>query len=351
LTVKLRRRKLAGGNVSLYLDIYQNGKRQYEFLGLYLTKDKATNKETLKLAESIRAKRQLEIQNSEYGFVPHFKKKANFVDYFAKLTSTRPRDDRAWHNTLKHLKDYTGGRIQFAAVTEQWLEEFKTYLVTKVSQNTAHVYFSKIKATLRRAVKDKILVVNPAERVDQVKKTDTERVFLTLAEIEILAQTPCHDHEVKRAFLFSCFTGLRLSDIRWLEWQNVKGDSIEYRQRKTKGFEYLHLPETARRILTNHGDPKILHMQNTKVFKLSSGTHLTKALRRWRDNAGIDKRMTFHTARHTFATLALTKGADLYTVSKLLGHKTIQATQIYAKIVDEKKKAAMELLPTIEVVK
>jgi len=348
MTVKLRKRKLASGNVSLYLDIYQSGKRGYEFLGLYLTKDKTASKETLKLAQNIQAKRQVEIQHSEHGFVPHFKKKANFVDYFERLAQGKPKGEKAWNNTLKHLQAFTSGRIQFSAVTDDWLETFKTYLLTKVSQNTAHSYFSKVKAALKQAVKDKIIVSNPCDLVSQIKRQDTERTFLKLTEIERLAQTTCRDHEVKRAFLFSCFTGLRLSDIRALQWQQINGDTLEFRQRKTKGFEYLHLSAMASQILIDRPNPKILTMQNTNIFNIRSETHLSKVLKRWCKDAGINKRVSFHTARHTFATLALTWGVDLYTVSKLLGHKTIQATQIYAKIVDEKKKAAMEMLPTIE---
>jgi len=348
MAVKLRKRKLASGNVSLYLDIYHNGKRDYDFLKLYLTKDTPTNKETLKLAENIRAKKQIEIQNSEYGFVPHFKKKANFVDYFEKLARAKPKEETTWNSTLRHMQAFTGGRIQFGAITAEWLETFKTYLVSKLSQNTAHTYFSKVKAALRQAVKDRILLNNPGELVAQVKKLDTERDFLTLDEVDKLAQTPCRSFEVKRAFLFSCFTGLRISDIRALQWQNVKGASIEFRQRKTKGVEYLHLSPMAKQILAEPSNLKILHMQNAGVFGLPSKSLISVLLKEWCKDAGIDKRVSFHTARHTFATLALTQGVDLYTVSKLLGHKTIQATQIYAKIVDEKKKAAMELLPTIE---
>ena len=348
MTVKLRKRKLANGNESLYLDIYQSGKRAYEFLGLYLTKDKTASKGTLELAKAIQAKRLVEIQNSEYGFVPHFKKKANFVDYFARLAQGKPKDETACNNTLKHLQDFTSGRIQFSAVTDDWLETFKAYLVTKVSQNTAHTYFSKIKAALRQAVKEKIILSNPGDLVSQIMMQDMERTFLELGEIEKLAQTPCRDHGVKRAFLFSCFTGLRLSDIKALEWNNIKGDVLEFRQRKTKGFEYLHLSTMAKQILTERLNSKILNMQNTTVFNVPSPTQLGRVLKQWCKDAGINKRVTFHTSRHTFATLALTQGVDLYTVSKLLGHKTIQATQIYAKIVDEKKKAAMESLPVIE---
>ena len=257
---------------------------------------------------------QLEIQYSQHGFVPHFKKKANFVDYFERLALSKPKGDRGWNNTLKHLKDYTDGRIQFAAVTEEWLEEFKTYLVSKVSQNSSHTYLSKIKAALKQAAKDKIIVNNPGELVSQVKRQDIKVSFLELQEIEKLAQTPCRDHEIKRAFLFACFTGLRISDVMQLQWQNIQGDRIDFRQLKTKGFEYLHLSEMARQILAERRNPKILNMQNTNVFNLPSQVWLGKVLRQWCIDAGIEKRVTFHTGRHTFATMALTQGADLYTV-------------------------------------
>lgn len=346
MAVKLRKKKLAGGNTSLYLDIYHRGKRHYEFLGIYLTKNKTFNKDTLNLAESIRAKRQLELINSEYGFTPHFKKKANFVDYFEKLAIDKPKNEKAWPNTLKHLKVFTNGHIQFAAVTDEWLETFKTYLLTKVSQNTAYTYFSKIKAVLKQAVRDKIILNNPGDLVSRIKRQDTERVFLTIDEIKKLAQTPCRDYELKRAFLFACFTGLRLSDVIQLQWQNIKTDSIEFRQKKTKDYEYLPLPPMAKKILDDR-NPKILSMQNTNVFNLPSPNQIGRVLKEWCKQAGIEKRVSFHTSRHTFATLSLTQGTDLYVVSKLLGHKTIQATQIYAKVIDEKKKAAMELFPII----
>jgi len=350
MAVKLRKKKLANGDFSLYLDIYQNGKRDYEFLNLRLTKDRPSNKETLKLAENIKAKRQLEIQSSEHGFIPYFKKKANFVDYFSKLTNDKPTAEKAWKNTLVHLKNYTGGHTQFSAITDGWLEQFKSYLLTIVSQNTAHTYFSKIKAALNQAVKDKIIIQNPGNLVAQVKKQDIEQSFLTFDELQLLGITSCENNELKKAFLFACYTGLRLSDIRALKWENIRENKIEYRQLKTKGFEYLDLSPMARKLLTEKTYPKILSMQNTNVFNLPSQSHICYLLKRWCKRAGIDKRVTFHTSRHTFATLALTQqGADLYTVSKLLGHKSIQATQIYAKIVDEKKKALMDSLPMIEI--
>jgi len=132
MSVKLRKRKLANGDMSLYLDIYQGGKRGYEFLGLYLTNDKTTSKGTFELAKAIQAKRLVEIQNSEYGFVPHFKKKANFVDYFERIAQGKPRDDTAWKNTLKHLQTFSSGRIQFSAVTDDGILYVPDFLTNRM---------------------------------------------------------------------------------------------------------------------------------------------------------------------------------------------------------------------------
>lgn len=353
MSVKLRKKKLSDGRYSIYLDLYLNGQRQYEFLKLYLGKDKAQNKETIRLAESIRAKRELDVQNSEYGFVPQFKKRVNFVEYFQLIVKSKPETERAWGNCLKHLKDFTSGHIQFAAITETWLEQFKSYLLTKVCQNTASTYFSKIKTALRKAVKDKIIINNPSETIAQIRKTDTERNFLTLEEIQKLFVTDCKKHsEVKRAFLFACYTGLRLSDVQALTWQsiNLQDNKLQFKQQKTKNVEYFPLSETAKKLLCS-GMGNILPLPSNKVFNLLSRHSIASVLKQWCKDAGIAKHVSFHTSRHTFATLALTLGIDLYTVSKLLGHKKIQTTQIYAKVVDEKLKNAVALLPTIEVSK
>lgn len=351
MSVKLRKKKLADGRLSIYLDLYLNGKRQYEFLKLYLTKDKLQNKETMRLAESIRAKRELELQNSEHGFIPTFKKRVNFVEYFELIVKDKPKTEKAWPNTLRYLKEFTKGHIQFAAINENWLEQFKSYLLTKVSQNTAYTYFSKVKTALNKAIKDKIIINNPSATVPQVKKTDTERNFLTLEEMKRLFATNCRNSETKRAFLFACYTGLRLSDVQNLTWQNIKDNKVQFRQQKTKAVEYLPLSEMAKELLYTDINKNVLPLPTNKIFNLPDRTSLNKIIKKWCVDASIDKSISFHTSRHTFATLALTQGVDLYTVSKLLGHKRITVTEIYAKIVDEKLKEAVSKLPNLEVAK
>ena len=342
MSIQLRKKRLADGRQSLYLDIYHNGRRSYDFLKLYLGKDKATNKETLRLADSIRAKKELELQSQPHGFIPSFKQQVDFIQFFERLTRTKNGSDTAWRNTLKHLKEFTGGSIRLAAIDERWLESFKEYLLSQVAQLTARTYFKKIIAALRRAVKDRLIARNPAEHVGHIPSVETKRAFLTIEEVQKLAHAPCKYSEVKRAFLFSCFAGLRISDVQNLTWKSVNGSSLEFRQQKTQGLEYLPLSNQARSLLGEAGDPE------EHVFTLPCLVTIETTLRTWATEAGVGKHLTFHVSRHTFATLALTNDVDLYTVSKLLGHKSISTTQIYAKVIDKKKQEAVNRLPEIE---
>ena len=347
MSVKLRKRKLSDGRISLYLDIYVNGERQYDFLKLYLGKDRNANRETIRLAESIRAKRELELNSRPHGFVPHFKQRVDFVKYFEKIADTKNPSNTPWPNTLKHLKAYTGGSIQLSAVDEKSLESFRDYLLSQVAQTSARVYFGTIRHTLNQAVRARLLPNNPFNRVDHIPPVETERAFLTIEEIRSLAEASCKYPEVQRAFLFSCFTGLRVSDIRRLTWSNVQqigsGWTLGFRQKKRDRPEYLPLSRQARRLLNEPDNP------DTLIFDLPRSLWtIEKVLREWADEADIEKHLTFHVARHTFATLALTNDVDLFTVSKLLGHTDISTTQIYANIIDKKKQDAVNRLPEIE---
>ncbi len=349
MSIQIRQKILSDGRKSLYLDIYHNGKRNYEFLKIYLTKDKIQNKELLKLAESIKAKRILDIKNSEHGFQPQFKNKANFIEFFSSLADKKePGPKYIWGTVNKTLKKYAGSKLRFSDVTEEWLEEFKGFLLSNVSKNTARTYFSKVRVCIRQALKDGIIVKNPLIKVAPVPKDETERVYLTQEELEKMINTPCQYPEVKRAFLFSCFTGLRLSDIEKLTWGEIKGDKLQFKQKKTGGFEYVPLNTSAMKIVRKNLDKNVFPTPNKKVFDLPSRSTITYKVPMWRMKAGIEKKVTFHSARHTFATLLITADTDLYTVSKLLGHKDFRTTQIYAQIVDKKKEEAVARLPEIK---
>ena len=362
MKVALRQRK-KGEKISLYLDYYHKGKRSYEYLNLFLYPDpdkgrltksqKDQNKENLALAESIRAKRHLEIQNNVFGFADRSKLNASFLNYFELLTSKKKTVDSVsnhsnWESTLKHVKKHVKSDVTFGEVDKKWLEGFRDYLVyeskgpsgKKLSQNSQYSYFNKVCAALKQARKDGIIIRNPAEEVDRIKQEEVQREFLTLEELQSVVKAKCEIPILKRAFLFSCVTGLRWSDINKLAWSEVQhsnemGHYIRFRQKKTKGTQTHPISDQAREMLDKKG------LSDDRVFyglKYSAWHNLK--LQQWVMRAGISKTITFHCARHTYATLQLTLGTDIYTVSKLLGHSEIRTTQIYAKVIDIKKKEA-----------
>jgi integrase len=193
---------------------------------------------------------------------------------------------------------------------------------------------------LATAVKKNLLATNPARNVDSVSQQETHKQFLSLEELQKLAVTPFKYEDLRRASLFSALTGLRFSDILKLTWSeiqhsNSQGVHIRFTQQKTGQIETLPISEEAFELLGKRGVP------NEKVFKTLKKQQCIY-LPVWAAKAGIDKNITFHSFRHTYATLQLTLGTDIYTVSKMLGHKNLQTTQIYAKIIDQKKRDAAD---------
>lgn len=378
--VRLREKELANGNKSLYLDIYRDGKRSYEFLKLYLVKGndpitKEQNKQTMLTAQAIRSKRQIEIQNGEYEFTKQYKTDTPVLEYFRKMCEERHGNTESrgnwgnWYSCLKHLEGYCSEDTTFKEVDQDWIEGFKDYLnnvdkdtyklrdgkinsrgrVSKpLSQNSKVSYFAKLRACMNKAYDDKIIPTNPIRNVENFKAEDVERVYLTLDEVRSLAQAECDYPILKRAFLFSCLTGIRKSDIERLTWGQVTkfGDftRITFTQKKTTKLLYLDVTEEAVSYMGERGGFNDLVFDG---FKYSSQTLVE--LKRWCLKAGITKDVTFHSGRHTFAVLMITLGADIYTVQKLLGHSYIQTTQIYAKVIDQKRQQAVSMIPKINI--
>ena len=356
MNVTLRKRN-QGGKTSLYLDYYHKGKRKTEYLKLYLNPNAKTktqkelNKKTQQLAETIQAQRQIEIQNGTFGFRDNEKMKGSFITYMRLLAEKR-KDSSGnygnWNSVVKHLEKFLPYDISFGEVDRQFVLNFKEYLDkgaksksnVGLSQNSKYSYFNKLRAALKQVVKDGILPTNPSEGIEAFKQGESEREFLTLEELQSIVKVDCEIPQLKTAFLFSCLSGLRWSDIQKLIWSEVQhsnemGYYIRFRQKKTKGVETQPISEQAFNLLGEKGTP------DEKVFiglKYSAWQNLK--LQQWIMKADISKTITFHCARHTYATLQLTLGTDIYTVSKLLGHKELKTTQIYAKIIDAKKKEA-----------
>lgn len=341
MSVKLRQKKLNDGGFSLYLDIIHNGRRSYQFLDLQLGSNKEANKENIRIAETIRAKKEIELNTTQYGLTPTFKTKTDFISYF-EAQELKTKEKNA---IVLYLKEFSTG-ISISSIDKKWLLDFQNFLLKKLSNNSARHYWMYINKVLNRAVNDGIILKNPCAGLESIKGTEVEKSFLTFEEVQKLADTPCNP-ETKRAFLFSCFTGLRISDVRQLRYSDIENDRIKFRQQKTGRIEYLPINETARTLIEKRSS-NIIDLKNDFIFRVPPHETLRLNLKRWARRAGIDKNISFHTARHTCATIALTSGVDLYTVSKMLGHKSLQTTQIYAKIVDEKLKEAVNKLPSID---
>lgn len=348
MKVTLRKKKLKSGNYSLYLDIYHNGERNYEFLKLYLTKDREQNKETNLLAQKIRNKRESELQSNSYGFIPDFKKRTSFVKYFEYKIKDEGKYSNG-NNTLKHLKKYSKD-ISFDAIKRKWVEGFKDYLLKKVSQGTANVYFSKFKSIFNDAVEDGIINNNLTKSVKNISLKDytvTSENYFELNELLLLNGVECQSKDVKDAFIFSCFTGLRFGDVRDLTWGQIKKDYIELRQEKRGVVNRIPLSSTALTLLDKRRGV-VNYLPDVKVFNLPKRSWTNRLLKRWEEKAGLKKNIHYHMSRHTFATLGLMSDVDLHTMSKLLGHKNSRTTEIYAKVVDKKKKEAVDKMPYLE---
>lgn len=357
--VKLREKRLSNGGMSLYLDIYRNGKRHKEYLKLYLIDaktpaEKEQNRQTLATAQAIKSKRLIEIQNGEYSFTRQFKDDTPFLEYFREMVEERKKrkDSKGnygnWHSCLRYLEMYCDESTTFRNVTPEFILGFKEFLnnVEKdthkrvhprmerdsfqgLSQNSKLSYFNKLRACINHAFNNRIMPYNPLVGIEGFKAAEVKRDYLTLEEIKKLAATPCRYPALKRAFLFSCLTGLRKSDIQKITWGDVQkfGDftRIIFKQKKTGGQEYLDITPQAEKYLGKRGNPE------DRVFSgFTYGSFTSVELQRWCMAAGMYKELTFHCGRHTFAVLMLDLGADIYTVSKLLGHRELSTTQIYA---------------------
>jgi integrase len=365
--VKLRRKAISGNRKSLYLDFYppiprpETGKAtRREFLGLYLhekTKnplDKQSNKETLQLAENIKAKRQIEIQAGNYGFLnTRANAETNFVHYIKQLAETKTgRNKSGWDTAYSHFEKFTGGELMLSSLNENLCNDFREYLLgtkqpkgiqsPQIAQGSARTYYKKFKAALKQAYKKGLIEKDLSARIDGISATEVQREYLNLEQLQALVNTHCTIPMLKNAALFSAITGLRFSDIHKLVWNEVQyseldGYFIQYRQKKTKGVEVLPISEQAFSLLGKRKEPV------EKVFDgLNYSAYLNRHLKQWVLKAGISKHITFHCFRHTYATLQLSQGTDIYTVSKMLGHRELKTTQIYAKIIDKTKREAAD---------
>lgn len=356
--VTLRQRKLKSGKITLYLDFYpplrdpETQDRIFrDYLGIYLVDnpkfaiEKEANKEKLRQANAIRAERELAIIRGQFDFLDTHKQKKDFLAYFRHKLSVK---DQKWIRVYDHFKNYCNGKCQMSDITVPFCTGFREYLLNAkqlrdngkdLSQNSASGYWSTFRGCLKLAYQERMIKENVNDYLEPIAAVTGRREYLTLEEVRKLAKTPCDVPDLKNASLFSCLTGLRISDILALTWSNIEkaqdgGWCIRIRTEKTDTEATLPLTDEAYRLCGKRGDGL--------VFKDLKRYYINDPLKQWLKSAGITKHITFHCFRHTFATLQVNEGTDIYTVSHLLTHANVGTTQIYADIVDKSKRKAVE---------
>jgi len=345
------RKKSIKNRFSLYLDIHFKGKRHKEYLKLYISKNKKhdnTDKETLRLAKKLQTKKILELQAQYHNDPDFLPKQKDFLPYLDKIqndSSIKPNTKKIYLALKRHILKYDEHILGFKGIDKSWMEGFKSYLTKNLKRNTADRYFSAMITILNKAVNDGIIKINPGNGIKRIGKDKSLPKYLTFDELKLLAQTQMTNDNVKRAFLFSCFSSLRLSDIKNLKWKNIVKNGgktyCNFTQVKTGAEENNPLSEQAIELLGKRGKP------NKFIFNLPADESIRKSLKVWAKNAGLDKDISFHWARHTFGTMLIQSDVDIYTASKLMGHSSVKVTAIYARVLDKGKEDAVKKLPKL----
>jgi integrase len=281
--------------------------------------------------------------------------KKTLYTYLNELGEGRSKQKDRVVKVKPYLERYPGGMaIQLGQITEKWFSGFQEYLLKNggLSKSSANSYAAAVRMALRKAVRDGIISRSPADVIKSISVPETDKVFLNGDEIQRLASTPIGGElgaDVRRAFLFSCFSGLRISDLKSLTRGDIEHNppQIIKRQKKTGNKVFIPLNTTAWRIVSDGS----IHSHTELVFpRLGSiKSSVNDYLTRWAAKAGLEKKIGWHTARHTFAVLSLESGDEIYTVSKLLGHTNLKTTQVYAKATDKMKREAVNGLPEIKI--
>ena len=363
--VRLREKELANGVRSLYLDIYVNGKRSYEFLKLYLIPEtnpqaKVQNENTMRAANTIKLNRILEITNNKAGLKnTSIRAKMLLKDWMETFRQAQEqkgvKDQKLIHNTVHALTAYNinvamrdVNRDYIIGLTNFLRNDYRSPRGKKLKDYSVINYLGCLRNALNMAVREDVIADNPIMKLsaqDKVKAPESQREFLTIEEVQQLEATDSPYPHIKQAFLFACYTGLRCSDVRSITWGKIVKDGEKYRLHtvmfKTKRPFYIPLSKKAMQWMPERGDKT----DDDLIFENMPVQVNTKLyLQPWLDKAGITKPITFHCSRHTFGTMMLTLGADIYTTSKLMGHTKVEVTQIYAKIINKKKDDAVSLI-------
>lgn len=403
---KLMGQALSDGRDSLYLEFYlgyemvesKNGRtykkinRHTERLGLYVWQaprtplERQQNKETIEMAKRIRFERGQELLESQEGYrLKKDTKDVNFLDwmlaYYEDYTKADKRHiKRAYacfvdylidpKDTFTPKPDWTkeqraeaaktkakkskGLKVKPGQLTKEMITGFTEYLQKRFKGEGAHTLYARFKKIVKAAVEADIIRKNPcAGIVIKIDNGALKKDVLSMDEIKQLITThyPGESPDIRRAFIFCLYTGLRWCDVKDLTFANVDlaNRRLHFDQAKTKG----HSAASNVVIPLNDGHFKLIGEPSGKgkrdeiIFPLPSHNMCLKALRHWTARAGIDKHITWHCARHSFAVNILNNGANIKTVASLLGHSGLKHTEKYTRAVDSLKEAAINSLPQL----
>jgi len=352
--VSVREIALKDGGVSFSIDIYFKGQRQQ--VKTNIRADKTQGREYQRVKRQAEAKaadleEQLKIDPAAV-FLGKERRSTDFLEYFERVILHEKNGEPLYKNTLKHLQDFNGKKsLPMDSINQTWAEQFRAYIDgLTLKETTKANYLHGLKVVLNQAAREH-LVSDFTRSLKPFKKNDVSLKYLTIDQIKSIEATPCTHPAIKAAFLFACFTGLRISDLRALHDADIHHDgerlTIRFKMKKNGKWQYLVMGAQALKYLEK---AKLLHKDrpadDDRIFLLPGATQCLNVLRAWGKAAGIPFNLTPHCSRHTFAVMSLQNGVDLFTLSKLLGHSTIAITQVYAKVVDETKTAAMDKLPS-----
>ncbi len=319
--VFLRQKPISKGRLSLYLDFYpairnpRTGKiSRREFLGIYIfaepknATERDYNRTMIDKGELIRCRRQEAIINRQFGFIDRHQEDEDFLSYFREMSKKKYQK---WEIVYRHFENFVNGKCTFGEVTVDLCKKFGEYLLNAknlriehqpLCRNSVAGYFSTFRGLLKIAYRDKLLKENINDFLEKIEWEDVRKEFLTQEELIKLAETPCKQPVLKQAALFSCLTGLRISDIESLTWENIQnapdmGWCIRIRTQKTQTEAVLPISTEALSLCGERGEGK--------VFKGLSRSMINYPLKKWIKEAGISKYITFHIARHCRLSLLL----------------------------------------------
>lgn len=358
-TVTLRTRPLKNGMLSYYLDYYPGYRDQetmktirHEGLNIYIyanpknERERNFNATMSEKAEAIRCRRFESIVNDRYDFFDRHKLKADFLEYYRKQLR---KHDQKWEFVYHHFYNFVHGKCTFEEIDIDLCNKFREYLLNakqlrrddRISKNSASGYWSTFKGLLKILYRNRLIKTNINDFLDKIEIEDTPKDYLSVEELYKLAETPCKKPILKTAALFSCLTSLRISDILSLQWHEIVdfaagGKCVHTITQKTKTEDIIPVSDEALQLIGYSPEKTGL------VFKGLKRSWTQHPMKEWIREAGITKNITFHCFRHTYASLQLELGTDIYTVQHLLNHKNVSTTQIYASHADPKTREAAD---------